>query len=73
MIWKILSVNLEDEDMVILLLCGLPRSYKNFKDINLYGKEDTFTLEEVQAVLKTKELIKSKDLRDDDSCECLNV
>jgi len=68
-----IEVQLEDEDKVILLLCALPRSFESFKDIMLYGKEGTVTLEEVQAALRTKELTKSKDLRADENGEALSV
>jgi len=68
-----IDVNLEDEDKALHLLCALPRSFENFKDTMLYGKEGTITLEEVQAVLRTKELTKFKELKVDDSGEGLNV
>ena len=68
-----IEVHLEDEDKVILLLCALPRSFETFKDTMLYGKEGIITLEEVQAALRTKELTKSKDLRDGENGEGLNV
>ena len=68
-----IDVNLEDEDKALHLLCALPRSFENFKDTMLYGKEGTITLEEVQAALRTKELTKFKELKVDDSGEGLNV
>jgi len=68
-----INVNLEDEDKALHLLCALPRSFENFKDTMLYGKEGTITLEEVQATLRTKELTKFKELKVDDSGEGLNV
>jgi len=68
-----IEVNLEDEDKVILLLCALTRSFESFKDAMLYGDEDTVTLEEVQAALRTKDLTKSKDLRADENSEGLSV
>jgi len=68
-----IEVQLEDEDKAILLLCSLPKSFESLKDTMLYGKEGTVTLEEVQAVLRTKELIKSKDLRSDENGEGLSV
>ena len=49
-----IDVNLEDEDKSLHLLCALPRSFKNFKDTMLYGKEGTITLEEVQEANKTQ-------------------
>jgi len=68
-----IEVQLEDEDKAILLLCALPKSFESLKDIMLYDKEDTVTLEEVQAALRTKELIKSKDLRIHENGEGLSV
>jgi len=68
-----IEVQLKDEDKAILLLCALPKSYESFKDIMLYGKEGTVTLEEVQAALRTKELTKSKDLRIHENGEGLSV
>jgi len=67
-----IDVNLEDEDKVLHLLCALPRSFENFKDTMLYGKEDTITLEEVQAAFRIKELTKFKKLKVDDTRECWN-
>ncbi|MCI51491.1 cytochrome P450, partial [Trifolium medium] len=68
-----IDVNLEDEDKALHLLCDLPRPFENFKDTVLYGKEGIVTMEEVQAVLRTKELTKFKDMKVDDSGEYLNV
>jgi len=68
-----IEVQLEDEDKAILLLCVLPKSFESLKDTMLYGKEGTVTLEEVQVALRTKELIKSKDLRTDENGEGLSV
>lgn len=42
-----IEVKFEDEDTVILLLRSLHRSVEHFKDVLLYGKECTFTLDEV--------------------------
>jgi len=66
-----IDVNLEDEDKALHLLCVLPRSFENFKDTMLNGKEGTITLKEVQATLRTKELTKFKELKVDDSGEGL--
>src|SRR4030065_2125670 len=68
-----IDVKHADEDMVILLLCALPKSLEHFKDTILYGEESTSTLEEVQSALRTKELTKFKDLRVDDGGEGLNA
>ncbi|MCH81822.1 cytochrome P450 [Trifolium medium] len=44
---------------------SLAKSYENFKHAPLYGKEGTITLEEVQSMIKTKDLTKPKDKVDD--------
>jgi len=36
-----LEVNIDEEDKAILLVCSLPRSLHNFKDIVLYGSGET--------------------------------
>ncbi|MCI15237.1 cytochrome P450, partial [Trifolium medium] len=54
-------------------LCALPWSFENFKDIMLYGKECTVTMEEVQTTLRTNELTKFKDMKVDNSGEGSNV
>ena len=66
-------MQLEDEDKAILLLCALPKSFESLKDTMLFGKEGTVTLEEVQAALRNKELIKTKDLRIHENGEGLSV
>jgi len=68
-----IEVHLGDEDKAILLLCALPRSFESFKNTMLYGKEGTVNLEEVQAALRTRELTKSKDLKNDENSEGLSV
>lgn len=68
-----IEVNVDDEDNALLLLCSLPKSFNHFNDIILYGNECTTTLEEVQAPLRTMELIKFKDLKVEESGEGFNV
>lgn len=41
------EAKVKDENMAQLLLCSLSRSFEQFKDAILYGKEDTITLNEV--------------------------
>jgi len=68
-----IEMNLEDEDKEILLLRALSRSFESFKDTMLNGKAGADTLEKVQAALRTNELTKSKDLREDEKSEDLSV
>ena len=65
-------VNL-DEDNILLLLCALPRSFMNFKDIMIYAKEGSVTLDELKSFLRTKELTKLKYLKMKSSEDSLNV
>ncbi|PNY11482.1 cytochrome p450 [Trifolium pratense] len=46
-----IDVNLEDDDKAIHMLCALPKSFENFKDTKLYGKEGTVTLDKFQSAL----------------------
>jgi hypothetical protein len=68
-----IEVNVEDKDKSLLFLCSLLKSFENFKDTILYGKDGTTTLEEFQAVLRAKKLTKFKDMKVDDGGEGLNV
>lgn len=47
-------VNLDDKDKTVLLLGSLPRSFKHFKDVTLFGKECIITLEEVRLAIRTR-------------------
>lgn len=51
-----IDVRLEKEDKALLLLNALPKSYENFKDDMLYGREKSMSLEEVQSAIQSKEL-----------------
>lgn len=66
-------MKIKDEDKNILLLSSLSRSFKNLKDIFLYGKENTITFDEVQTIVRSKEFSKAKDLKIHDSGEDLSV
>jgi hypothetical protein len=68
-----IDVKINDEGKILLLLSSLPKSFENFKDVLLYCKEDTITLEEFQsAIKKRKKLTKLKN-KMEDSGEGLNA
>lgn len=66
-------MKIKDDDKFILLLSSLPRSFENFKDALIYGKECITTFDEVQTTIRFKESSKVKDLKIDDSGEGLIV
>lgn len=49
-------VKMEEEDKALILLNSFPRSYENFRDTLLYGREHGISLEEVQSAIRAKEL-----------------
>ncbi|KAE9601143.1 putative RNA-directed DNA polymerase [Lupinus albus] len=50
-----IDINIEDEDKVVLLVVSLPYTYKHFKEITLYGNNDTLSFEDVKSNLLSKE------------------
>ena len=52
-----MEVDYDDEDLALILLCSLPRSFANFRDTLLYS-HDTLTLDEVYETLQAKEKMK---------------
>ena len=51
-----IDVKIKEEDDVLLLLCSLPPSYKNFHETFLFGR-DTLCLDDVKSSLLSKERI----------------
>lgn len=49
-----LEVKLEDDDKALMLLNSLPKSFENFKDTLLFGRQDQLSLDEIQTAIKTK-------------------
>jgi hypothetical protein len=70
-----MEVKFDDEDLALLLLCSLPASYNNFRDIILYS-HDELTVAKVYEALTTKEkmreMVNSEDATGS-SGEALNV
>lgn len=52
-----MEVDYDDEDLCRIILCSLPSSFANFKDILLYS-HDTLALDEVSEALDTKKKMK---------------
>lgn len=62
-------MDIEDEDTdILLLLWALARSFENFKDTMLYGKEVIVTSRKSK-----RHITKSKNLKVDDSGEDMSV
>lgn len=49
-----IDVKMEEEDKALILLNYLPRSYENFRDTLLYGREQGISLEEVQSAIRQR-------------------
>jgi len=52
-----IEVKIEDEDQAFLLLCSLSSSYKNFREVIIYGVKSTIKLNEVKEHLLNEDKI----------------
>jgi hypothetical protein len=50
-----IDIKIDDEDKAVLLIVSLPSTYKHFKEIMLYGNNDTLAFEDVKSNLLSKE------------------
>lgn len=50
-----IEVKIENENVALLLLSSLLRSFEHFKDPIIYGKECTIILNEARASMRSKE------------------
>lgn len=55
-------MKIDDGDMTLLLLSSSP-VFEHFKDVILYSKQITTTLDKIQTTVKSKKLSKMKDLK----------
>lgn len=53
---KNLGIKLDEEDKTLFLFNALPKSYENFRDAMLYGREQSISLEEVQSAIHSTKL-----------------
>ncbi|KAH9752645.1 hypothetical protein KPL71_014775 [Citrus sinensis] len=64
------NIILEDEDKALILLSSLPESYEHFVDTLIYGRQ-TLSLKDVKDALKSKDLKKRSDMKDQNNAEGL--
>lgn len=67
-----LEVKIKVDDKALLWLSLLSRSFENFKDSLLYGKQCIIALDEVHTTLRSKEFFKVEYLKIDKSGESLS-
>lgn len=56
-----IEIKLAEEDKALIQLSALPKSFENFNDTILFGRQESVNLEDVQIALKFKELQKVSD------------
>ena len=61
---KNIEVKIYDKDNAPLLLNSLYISFENFKDVLLYDKKDTITLDEVRKVVRSKNFFEGERFED---------
>ncbi|KAL8523239.1 hypothetical protein ACS0TY_013272 [Phlomoides rotata] len=68
-----IDIKMEEEDKALIFLSALPKSFENFKDTFLFGRQSSLTLEDVLVALKSKELQKATDQASSSTGEGLTV
>ena len=68
-----INEQIKDEDKALMLLNSLPKSYEQFKDAILLGRDSKITYEEVYSALKLKDFQNSSGKSIDSFGESLNV
>ncbi|KAL8471904.1 hypothetical protein ACS0TY_029223 [Phlomoides rotata] len=68
-----IDIKMEEEDKALIILSALPKSFENFKDTFLFGRQSLLTLEDVQIALRSKELQKATDQASSSTGEGLTV
>lgn len=66
-------MKIDDENMFILMLTPLLRSFKHFKDVLLYSTKVTITMDEVHMVVKSERISMMKILEVNDSDQGLSI
>nr|GEU53542.1 zinc finger, CCHC-type [Tanacetum cinerariifolium] len=67
-----IDIEIEDEDQAVMLLTSLPSSYENFVETLLYGRE-SLTMEDVLAILNSRELKKKLKVQKEEAGDGLYV
>lgn len=67
-----LDIKIDDEDKTVILIVSLPPSYRQFREIMLYGNSDTLSFDDVKSHLLSKEKF-DLDSNSDDKAEGLTI
>ena len=68
-----IDIKMEDEDQALILVNAMPKTYEHFKDVMLYGRDQTITLEEMQSTIRAKELQRRIEVKEETNGEGLLI